>query len=366
MFNQHPDFFYMFEPLHSLGVAAKRRDATAREATEHLKARILYDVISCNFSAWEYHFKTYFKDEDFGGWQHSRDIQQACYISEKYFKLSISFKKICPLLYQDIPAVLNAICVRRKHSAVTLAQARNFASLSTLLREPNQRASSPSGGLTVADEQLLREEGLYPVISRAGGEPAFSTSGPDVRLLLLVRDPRAWVTSRLRQLYENVTQFQPGHVTVARPQDYCDWVLAITGSEPTSRMNNTWSKPHGLQGRFAAVRHEDVVDRPLQMARKVYRFVGLPLHLRVVSWLQKNTGNERTSPDMFSSRRNLQEPVDSWRAILTFAAIKKIQEMASCRTVMGMFSYKMVRHVADLNSTVKSRKGEKREDVSTS
>ncbi|XP_078690042.1 carbohydrate sulfotransferase 6-like [Branchiostoma floridae x Branchiostoma belcheri] len=349
MFNQHPDFFYMFEPLHPLGVAAR-----SRNTTERLKVRILHDVISCNFSAWGNHFKTYFKDEDFGGWQNSRDIQQACSISEKYFKLNL--RKRCPILDQDIPTVLRAICVRRKHSAVTFAQARNLGSLVTLLREADQGAPSEavSGGLSAEDRQLLWEEGLSPVI--AGGEPAVRTGrSPDVRLLLIVRDPRAWVTSRLRQLYKTVTRFHPGHVIAARPQDYCDWVLQMT-SPHKGNENGTWAKPLGLRGRFAVVRHEDVVARPQQIARKVYSFVNLPLHPSVLTWLQENMEDNRTSRGMSSiiSQTNLQEPGNGWQTALGFAAVKRIQEIKSCRTVMDMFGYKIV-HVADLNRTAEPK-----------
>ncbi|XP_035679912.1 carbohydrate sulfotransferase 3-like [Branchiostoma floridae] len=356
MFNQHPDFFYMFEPLHPLEVAR------AREPTERLEARILNDVISCNFSAWESHFKIYLKDEDFGGWKYSRDIRQACSISEKYFKLSLDLKKSCPILDQDILAVLRAICVRRKHLAVTLAHTTDLSTLLTPFGEPQGTPSPVRGGLTAEDARLLREEGLYPVISGAGGEPALRTSlRPDIRLLLLLRDPRDVVTARLRQLYGNVNQFQPGHVAVARPQDYCDWVLAITRSDPTS----THGGPHGLQGRFAVVRHEDVMDRPVEIVRKVYRFVGVPLPRSVVKWLQTDTGDERTSRDMFSSRRNSQEPGNGWQTALSFAAINEVQNIASCRTVMAMFGYKFIRHVADLNRTATNPKGEKHEDFST-
>ncbi|KAI8480678.1 Carbohydrate sulfotransferase 1 [Branchiostoma belcheri] len=284
-----------------------------------------------------------FKDEDFGGWQNSRDIQQACSISEKYFKLNL--RKRCPILDQDIPTVLRAICVRRKHSAVTFAQTRNLVSLATLLREPDQGAPSEavSGGLSAKDRQLLREEGLSPVIS--GGEPVFRTSrSPDVRLLLIVRDPRAWVTSRLRQLYKTVTRFHPGHVTAARPQDYCDWVLQMTRYD-------TGNKPLGLRGRFAVVRHEDVVARPQQIARKVYSFVNLPLHPGVLTWLQENMEDNRTSRGI---QTNLQEPGNGWQTALRFGAVKRIQEIKSCKTVMDMFGYKIV-HVADLNRTAEPK-----------
>ncbi|KAI8491869.1 Carbohydrate sulfotransferase 1 [Branchiostoma belcheri] len=328
MFNQHPDFFYMFEPLHPLEVAARSRNTTDR-----LKVRILHDVISCNFSAWGNHFKTYFKDEDFGGWQNSRDIQQACSISEKYFKLNL--RKRCPILDQDIPTVLRAICVRRKHSAVTFAQTRNLVSLATLLREPDQGAPSEavSGGLSAEDRQLL-------------------WGGGSVSCYLWRRTRRSdQPKPRCKAAADCARPARLGDVTASAAlqdchEDYCDWVLQMTRYD-TGNENGTGAKPLGLRGRFAVVRHEDVVARPQQIARKVYSFVNLPLHPGVLTWLQENMEDNRTS-------HKLQDPVNGWQTALGFGAVKRIQEIKSCKTVMDMFGYKIV-HVADLNRTAEPK-----------
>ncbi|KFV06033.1 Carbohydrate sulfotransferase 3, partial [Pterocles gutturalis] len=101
----------------------------------------------------------------------------------------------------------------------------------------------------------------------------------DVRIIQLVRDPRAVLASRM---------------------------VAFSGKY------ETWKK--WASEREAPLQvEEDVARAPLQKAEEMYRFAGLPLTPQVEEWIGKNTQAPRDGSDIYSTRKNSSEQFEKWR-----------------------------------------------------
>ncbi|XP_055026800.1 carbohydrate sulfotransferase 3a [Misgurnus anguillicaudatus] len=161
----------------------------------------------------------------------------------------------------------------------------------------------------------------------------------DVRLIQLVRDPRATLASRI----------------VAFPSKYQDWkswavnenvsvkeeeVKRLEGNCNNIRMSAELglSLPKWLEKRYMLVRYEDIARDPMQKAAEMYNFTGIPFTPQTRDWILENTHSH--SSGIFSTQKNSSEHVEKWRFKIPFKLAQFVQEI--CGPTMKLFGYRFV------------------------
>ena len=111
----------------------------------------------------------------------------------------------------------------------------------------------------------------------------------DLRVIQLVRDPRAVLASRMVAFAD---KYETWKKWLAKGQDQLreEEVQRLKGNCESIRQSAELGlrQPAWLRGRYMLVRYEDVALRPLQKAQEMYRFAGIPLTPQVEDWIQKN------------------------------------------------------------------------------
>lgn len=163
----------------------------------------------------------------------------------------------------------------------------------------------------------------------------------DVKVIQLVRDPRAVLASRM----------------VAFPTKYKNWKqLAIDGEEFANDYELKKLKgecdnirlsaevglrqPLWLHRRYMLVRYEDIAMFPMSKATEMYTFTGMPFTLRVKSWILKNTQASKETPGVYSTQKKSSEQVEKWRFSIPFKVVQVVQKV--CGSTLQLFGYKFV------------------------
>nr|XP_006972748.1 carbohydrate sulfotransferase 3 [Peromyscus maniculatus bairdii]XP_042122094.1 carbohydrate sulfotransferase 3 [Peromyscus maniculatus bairdii] len=171
----------------------------------------------------------------------------------------------------------------------------------------------------------------------------------DLRVIQLVRDPRAVLASRIVAF---AGKYETWKKWLAEGQDRLseDEVQRLRGNCESIRLSAELGlqQPAWLRGRYMLVRYEDVARRPLQKAREMYSFAGIPLTPQVEDWIQKNTQAARDSSDVYSTQKNSSEQFEKWRFSMPFKLAQVVQ--AACGPAMRLFGYKLARDAASLTN----------------
>ncbi|EHB15748.1 Carbohydrate sulfotransferase 3 [Heterocephalus glaber] len=171
----------------------------------------------------------------------------------------------------------------------------------------------------------------------------------DLRVIQLVRDPRAVLASRMVAF---AGKYETWKKWLAEGQDRLreEEVQRLRGNCESIRLSAELGlrQPAWLRGRYMLVRYEDVALRPLQKAREMYRFAGIPLTPQVEDWIQKNTQAARDGSDVYSTQKNSSEQFEKWRFSIPFKLAQVVQ--AACAPTMRLFGYKLARDAASLTN----------------
>ncbi|XP_078284460.1 carbohydrate sulfotransferase 3-like isoform X2 [Rhinoraja longicauda] len=168
----------------------------------------------------------------------------------------------------------------------------------------------------------------------------------DLRIIQLVRDPRAVLASRM----------------VAFPSKYEAWKMwanegRVPDDEEVGKLRGNCEnlrasaqlgieQPSWLRGRFMLMRYEDIALEPLKRAQEMYRFAGLPITDEVKRWIYENTQASKAGNGVYSTRKNSSEQFEKWRLALPFKIAQVVQQV--CEPTMRLFGYKPVKDAATL------------------
>ncbi|XP_005390077.1 PREDICTED: carbohydrate sulfotransferase 3 [Chinchilla lanigera] len=171
----------------------------------------------------------------------------------------------------------------------------------------------------------------------------------DLRVIQLVRDPRAVLASRMVAF---AGKYETWKKWLAEGQDQLreEEVQRLRGNCESIRLSAELGlrQPTWLRGRYMLVRYEDVARRPLQKAREMYRFAGIPLTPQVEDWIQKNTQAALDSSGIYSTQKNSSEQFEKWRFSMPFKLAQVVQ--AACAPTMRLFGYKLAKDAASLTN----------------
>ncbi|XP_060943820.1 carbohydrate sulfotransferase 3-like [Limanda limanda] len=178
--------------------------------------------------------------------------------------------------------------------------------------------------------KTLRVRTLEPL------QPLVEDPRLDVRLIQLVRDPRAVLASR-----------------IAAFDDYKVWkAWGLDGQVPEKEVKKLkincdqikmsaevgLSHPQWLRKRYMLVRYEDIALYPMQKAEDMYRFAGIPFSPQARDWILRNTAQEEG--DEYSTGKNSSEHAEKWRFSMPFTLVQVVQRV--CEPYMKMFGYRIV------------------------
>uniref|UniRef100_A0A182MNT2 Sulfotransferase domain-containing protein n=1 Tax=Anopheles culicifacies TaxID=139723 RepID=A0A182MNT2_9DIPT len=145
----------------------------------------------------------------------------------------------------------------------------------------------------------------------------------NVRVVLLIRDPRAVIQSRKHR------DWCPGQPDCDDPGTVCsdmeqDYEAAIELSKRFPQ-------------RFRVVRYEDLSLNPYKMTKEILQFYGLPYNVEVEAFLDTHT--KQDIGGVSSTYRDSKSTPFHWMKKLPFYEVKTIQD--SCRGAMKSWGYRI-------------------------
>lgn len=144
----------------------------------------------------------------------------------------------------------------------------------------------------------------------------------NLRVLLLVRDPRGILQSRKHRVW------CPGNPDCTEPSRLCaDMVSDYSAAIKFSKK---------YKGRFKVMRYEDISLDPYQSVNELFSFFGLDMHPRVIDFLDTHT--KVNIGGVSSTYRDSKSAPFHWRNDLSFEEVDQIQ--ASCKSALKLWGYR--------------------------
>ncbi|XP_076016382.1 carbohydrate sulfotransferase 3a [Genypterus blacodes] len=305
-FNQHGEnMFYLFEPLwHVERLLTMPIGNSSGTVLSGIYRDVLQALFLCDFSQLE-RFISPLPQEH---------VTPALFRRES--SLSLCEESVCSPVIKDV--------FERYH-----CKTRRCGPLNLTLASESCLSKQHHAIKTVRVRQL---ETLQPLVE----DPRL-----DVRVIQLVRDPRAILASRMVAFSDKYqtwkTWAQDGQV----PEDD-EEVKRLKGNCDNIRMSAEvgLSRPSWLRRRYMLVRYEDIARYPMQKAEEMYRFTGIPFSPQARDWILKNTQTTQEASGIYSTQKNSSEQAEKWRFNIPFTLAQVVQRV--CGPTMKLFGYKFV------------------------
>lgn len=302
IFNQHPQVFYLHEPVESLEYYKENRPENVYDT---MVTHLLNGIFHCDFRELAYF-------TDFISLQYSS-------IKHRLSSRALSSPPLCPAFSPNHPLfnirmctrlrpqTLSAICNLHRHTVVKTIQVDFIHKLSYLM----------------------------------------DTEGPAdyaLKVVHLVRDPRALIDAKIQN------DFKSNWTTISLRKNaraMCKDLLL--------NIKYAVSAPPWLQGRYTLLRYEDLATKPHQITEQLYQFVGINIDTQVRRWLDKKSttvsfsGMSALNPSGPAEDRNLNDNVFKWRERMPYSIVRIIE--TECYEVMNLLGYKIVDDMDELRAT---------------
>lgn len=163
----------------------------------------------------------------------------------------------------------------------------------------------------------------------------------DIRIIQLVRDPRAILASRMVAFSSKYHTWKTWALDGQVPEDD-EEVKRLKGNCDHIRMSAEvgLSQPRWLRGRYMLVRYEDIARYPMEKAQEMYRFAGIPFSDKARDWIVRNTQTTQGASGIYSTQKNSSEQAEKWRFNIPFTLAQVVQRV--CGPTMELFGYKFV------------------------
>ncbi|XP_025959068.2 carbohydrate sulfotransferase 7 [Dromaius novaehollandiae] len=344
LFNQHPDVFYLYEPMWHLWQALYPGDALSLQGALRDMVRALF---RCDFSVLRLYAAPPGPRDPLGaappggagnlttagifGWRTNKVICSA---------------PLCPAAprpRREIGLIDGAACEER-------CPPRALRELEAECRKYPV--------VVIKDVRLLELGALLPLLR----EP-----GLNLRVIQLFRDPRAVHNSRLKAkqalLRESIQVLRSRHRAEPRapprqpllppallgggrgpgPQHRAEFFL----SGALDVICQAWLRdlllarraPAWLRRRYTQLRYEDLVQEPRTQLRRLLRFAGLPVLPAMEAFVVNMTRGAAYSSDrpFLISARDAREAIHAWRERLSRQQVRQVE--AACGEAMSLLAY---------------------------
>ena len=302
IFNQHPQVFYLHEPLKSLEYYRENRPESVYDT---MVTHLLNGIFHCNFMELVYY--TEFLSFQYSSLRHrlaSRALSSPPLCPDNYNHPHYSIRMCTPLR----PQAASALCRLHKHTVVKTIRVNSIHKLS----------------------YLMDSEGPVDYL---------------LKVVHLVRDPRAVLNMRvMHNSHENWTRKSVRE----HAKTLCRDMLR--------NIKYAVSAPSWLQGRYTLLRYEDLAMNPHQIAEQLYKFVGVNIDPQVRLWIDRTLRDGFASPSPLDSIyrqfsytvQNLTDSVQKWRAQMPYPVVRLIE--TECYEVMNLLGYKIVEDEDELRT----------------
>ncbi|XP_028650518.1 carbohydrate sulfotransferase 2-like [Erpetoichthys calabaricus] len=320
IFNQDPAVFFLYEPLWHIWKRLYPGDALSLQGASRDMLRSLYH---CDFSIFQlYHVPV-------GNNFTTNDIFAA------FFNKVICSYPICSAYRKDVVKQVDAkVCSK--------CPPRN---LRLLEKECLKYNTIVVKGVRIFDLNVLA--------------PLLEDPSMEIKIIHLVRDPRAVTNSRIRSV--RILEGENVHVAKSRnPKSKRisffnnslrrskffshDYHSAETMDVICQQTGNTLltvqKSPAWLNGKYMLVRYEDFIEDPVNRLKEIYSFINIPLvHSIKLFAFQMTRGPSGSFSPFVVSSRNSTITASAWRKGLTFPQISQVQEL--CSFSMNILGYKL-------------------------
>uniref|UniRef100_A0AAQ6IIL6 Sulfotransferase n=1 Tax=Anabas testudineus TaxID=64144 RepID=A0AAQ6IIL6_ANATE len=305
-FNHHGEnMFYLFEPLWHV----ERMLTTAAEANNGtvlggIYRDVLQGLFLCDFSLLEKFISPPPQDH----------VTPALFRRES--SLSLCEEHVCSPVIKDVferyhcktrrcgplnLTLASKSCLSKPHHAIKTVRVRQLETLQTLMEDPRL----------------------------------------DMRVIQLVRDPRAILASRMVAFSSKYQTWKAWAQDGQVPEDD-EEVKRLKGNCDNIRMSAEvgLSQPQWLKSRYMLVRYEDIARYPMQKAEEMYRFTGIPFSPQAREWILRNTQTTQEASGIYSTQKNSSEQAEKWRFRIPFTLAQAVQRV--CGPTMELFGYRFV------------------------
>lgn len=163
----------------------------------------------------------------------------------------------------------------------------------------------------------------------------------DVRVIQLVRDPRAILASRMVAFSSKYKTWKAWAQDGQVPEDD-EEVKRLKGNCDNIRMSAEvgLNQPRWLRSRYMLVRYEDIARYPMQKAEEMYKFAGISFSPQAREWILRNTQATQEASGIYSTQKNSSEQAEKWRFRIPFSLAQVVQRV--CGPTMKLFGYRFV------------------------
>ena len=315
MFNRNPEVFYLFEPVHPIQMffGTRRRFPLLYDT---LIRQLLDTIYKCSFDKYPF-FVNILSTSSFR-------LKSQVLSSPNLCDPRVTSRKMH--LCQRINAtLLMRICRSSFHTVIKTIRMSNWENLEFLTKS---ELSGPTGSLSF-------------------------------KLIHLVRDPRAIVTSRVWWFLRNFSEIMKENATVydvnvtAKRHAIAGYIrnmsVNLCRQMYKDIMNGNKKTADGTI--YAMVRFEDAAKRPLKAYEKIYEFAGITESKHVRQWLERNT-KSNADPGYYSTTRKSSAAANMWRLRLPMTLVAEVQN--ECSEVLRILGYKLVYSDEELRNISKS------------
>lgn len=287
IFNQHPDVLYLYEPIYFLKALKRYQGNVYKTLSRHL----LKTIFTCSFEENPY-FVSQLSDSAFR--LYSRTFSEQNSMCPKKIKNLDNVGNECKRL--DVRTLID-MCQSHRHVVIKSIRIEDLNELADI------------------------------------GEPNIEAPWNIMKIVHLVRDPRAIISSRARLESEKKGWTVNDYRLNARA--LCTKMLKNLKSG-TSRTYN---------GMYRVVRYEDIVTQQECAIRDLFKFTDLPMSDQVLSWLNENN-REQHNDYAFSTSKNITISMNSWRLHNKIEVIRVVEQ--ECSIIMALLGYSKIRDESQL------------------
>lgn len=326
LLNQHPEVFYVFEPLYHVQQAFTNSSSRLRRTLDRRALLGAYRDLLLNLYTCDLHFmENYIHPEP-------QD-----HMTNSLFRRSSSHALCSPPVCQENMDGLSEApdeswCPKK-------CGALNFSLASVSCLSKGHVAIKTVRVPEVGDLRTLTEDPRL-----------------DLKIIHLVRDPRAILASRIAAFSDQFRAWKIWNATGRQPR-YVDLTqITSTCTDMTASLTTALQRPLWLRGRYLLVRYEDLALNPKDKAEEIYRFVGLDMDERVLAWITRNTNSNTGSPSdwnyKYSTSRDSKATAENWRLRLSFDIVRTVQNL--CNSTLSQLGYRPVNSAAQLRNLSQS------------
>uniref|UniRef100_A0AAY4CR93 Sulfotransferase n=1 Tax=Denticeps clupeoides TaxID=299321 RepID=A0AAY4CR93_9TELE len=301
-FNQHgSNMFYLFEPLWHLERKLSVVNASANSTATYRD--VLQSLFLCDFDLLERFISPSPKEH----------VTSALFRRES--SMALCEENVCSPVVKDVFEKYR--CKNRNCGPLNLTLA------SQACQSKEHRA--------IKTVRVGRLETLQPLVE----DPRMN-----IKLIHLVRDPRAVLASRMVAFHYKYQNWKNHALKGEVPVEE---VKRLQGNCMKIRMSAELGlgRPNWLMNRYMLVRYEDIARYPMQKAAEMYTFAGIPFSNQARVWILKNTqASQKVSGDVYSTQKNSSEHVEKWRFTIPFKLAQVVQNV--CGPTMKLFGYRFV------------------------